>query len=202
VIRVYDEAGNVIETHELAGEFKAWRFLTGITPRSPSKTMSEPSTRGHDARFVSNEPVGPACAASDPKNIFKDETIGRIVAKLMMSSTIMNVVKREKLPFAGVSHEFVGNQHGVLNSILFVSAPPGCRIPLHRYDYDEIIIVQEGRAMCTVGDKEHQVGAGDIIPIPAGTPHGFTNIGEVPLCQIDIHAPRALPQPWNTRTTP
>jgi hypothetical protein len=24
VIRVYDEAGNVIETHEHAGEFKAW----------------------------------------------------------------------------------------------------------------------------------------------------------------------------------
>ncbi len=24
VIRVYDEAGNVIETHEHAGDFKAW----------------------------------------------------------------------------------------------------------------------------------------------------------------------------------
>jgi hypothetical protein len=24
VIRVYDEAGNVIETHEQAGEFKEW----------------------------------------------------------------------------------------------------------------------------------------------------------------------------------
>jgi hypothetical protein len=24
VIRVYDEAGNVIETHELAGDFKEW----------------------------------------------------------------------------------------------------------------------------------------------------------------------------------
>jgi hypothetical protein len=24
VIRVYDDAGNVIETHEQAGEFKAW----------------------------------------------------------------------------------------------------------------------------------------------------------------------------------
>jgi quercetin dioxygenase-like cupin family protein len=106
----------------------------------------------------------------------------------MTPSTNINVVKREKLPFAGVSHEFVGNQHGMVNSILFVSAPPGCRIPLHRHDYDEIIIVQEGRARCTVGDKEHQVGAGDIIPIPAGTRHGFTNIGETQLRQIDIHA--------------
>jgi hypothetical protein len=27
VIRVYDEAGNVIKTHEHAGEFKEWRSL-------------------------------------------------------------------------------------------------------------------------------------------------------------------------------
>jgi hypothetical protein len=27
VIRVYDEAGNVIETHEHAGEFKEWQAL-------------------------------------------------------------------------------------------------------------------------------------------------------------------------------
>jgi hypothetical protein len=27
VIRVYDDAGNVIETHEHAGEFKEWRSL-------------------------------------------------------------------------------------------------------------------------------------------------------------------------------
>jgi mannose-6-phosphate isomerase-like protein (cupin superfamily) len=106
----------------------------------------------------------------------------------MRPSTIANVVKRESLPFRDVAHEFVGKQHGVANSILFVNAPPGCQIPLHSHDYDEIIVVQEGRAQCTVNDKELEVGAGDIIPIPAGAPHGFTNIGEIPLRQIDIHA--------------
>jgi hypothetical protein len=30
VIRVYDEAGNVIETHEHKGEFKEW--LSSLTP--------------------------------------------------------------------------------------------------------------------------------------------------------------------------
>jgi mannose-6-phosphate isomerase-like protein (cupin superfamily) len=114
----------------------------------------------------------------------------------MTPSRSMNIVKREKLPFAGVSHEFIGKQYGVLNSILFVSAPPGSRIPLHRHDYDEIIVVQEGRARCIVGDKEHDVGAGDIIPIPAGTPHGFTNIGEAPLRQIDIHANPEFATHW------
>ena len=106
----------------------------------------------------------------------------------MTPRRIMNVVNRQTLPFAGVSHEFVGKSHDVVNSILFVTAPPGLRIRLHRHDYDEIIVVQEGRARCTVGHKKYDVGAGDIISIPAGTPHGFTNIGEAPLRQMDIHA--------------
>jgi hypothetical protein len=33
VIRVYDEAGNVIETHEHAGEFKEWRSLGVLNRR-------------------------------------------------------------------------------------------------------------------------------------------------------------------------
>jgi mannose-6-phosphate isomerase-like protein (cupin superfamily) len=106
----------------------------------------------------------------------------------MKPSTIANVVKRDRLPFGDVAHEFVGKQHGVANSILFVNARPGCKIPLHRHDYDKTIVVQQGRARCTVGDKELEVGAGDLIPIPAGAPHSFTNIRGTPLRQIDIHA--------------
>ena len=34
----------------------------------------------------------------------------------------MNVIKRDKLPFVGPSHEFVGKEHGVGNSIFFVTA--------------------------------------------------------------------------------
>ena len=33
-IRVYDEAGNVIETHEHAGELKEWWLSTRIIPRA------------------------------------------------------------------------------------------------------------------------------------------------------------------------
>ena len=38
VIRVYDEAGNVIETHEHAGDFKAWGVIPfGISSRTKSR---------------------------------------------------------------------------------------------------------------------------------------------------------------------
>jgi len=108
----------------------------------------------------------------------------------------MNVINREKLPFVGLSHEFVGKEHGVANSIFFVTAPPGRKVRLHRHDYDEIIVVQGGRAMCIAGDEQREVKAGDIIPIPAGTPHGFMNIGDTPLRQIDIHAHSEFVTHW------
>jgi mannose-6-phosphate isomerase-like protein (cupin superfamily) len=100
----------------------------------------------------------------------------------------MNNLNQEKLALVGMAREFVGKNYGVATSILFVTAPPGGKVRLHLHDYDEIIVVQEGRAMCTVGTEQREVHAGDVIPIPAGTPHGFMNIGEIPLRQIDIHA--------------
>ena len=46
VIRVYDAAGNVIETHEHAGEFKAWLSFTRVTSHFPLRRVS------HDSVFV------------------------------------------------------------------------------------------------------------------------------------------------------
>ena len=110
--------------------------------------------------------------------------------------SFMSVISREELPFAGVSHEFVGEEHGVSVSLFLVNAPPGRGPGLHRHAYDEVIVVQEGRAMCRVGDEGREVKAGDIISIPAGTPHSFTNCGDTPLRQIDVHAHPTLVSEW------
>jgi quercetin dioxygenase-like cupin family protein len=99
----------------------------------------------------------------------------------------MKMTHREKLPFVGMSHELVGREHGVAISIFFVTALPGRKVRLHWHDYDEVILVQEGRGLCTLGNERWEVTAGDIVSIPAGTPHGFTNIGDTPLRQINIH---------------
>ena len=108
----------------------------------------------------------------------------------------MSIINREALPFVGMSHEFVGEQHGVNISFFLVNAPPGRGPKLHRHDYDEVIVVQEGRATCIEGDQQREVEAGDIVVIPAGTPHTFVNSGDAPLRQIDIHASPQFVTEW------
>lgn len=106
------------------------------------------------------------------------------------------VVRRDELETSG---EFEGYQHGGTGiSMIFVDAAPGGGPSLHRHDYDEVFIVQEGSATMTAGDRELEVGAGDIVVVPAGQPHAFVNSGDGPLRQIDIHlSPRYVTE-WLT----
>ena len=93
-----------------------------------------------------------------------------------------------QLPFVGMSHEFIGKNHGAPISIYFVNAPPGGGPVLHTHPYVETVIVLEGSARLTIGDQEREVKAGDIAVIPSGTPHRFVNTGNKELRHIDVHA--------------
>jgi mannose-6-phosphate isomerase-like protein (cupin superfamily) len=95
------------------------------------------------------------------------------------------VVRRDELATKG---EFEGYEHGGTGiSMIFVDAAPGGGPSLHRHEYDEVFIVQEGTATMTAGDRKIEVSAGDIVVVPAGQPHAFVNSGDGPLRQIDIH---------------
>jgi mannose-6-phosphate isomerase-like protein (cupin superfamily) len=95
------------------------------------------------------------------------------------------LINRNDLAVRG---EFEGYEHGGTGiSLIFVDAAPGGGPGLHRHDYDELFVVQEGEATMTVGEREIVARAGDIVVVPAGMPHAFTNRGDGPLRQIDIH---------------
>ena len=55
---------------------------------------------------------------------------------------------------------------------------PGTGAPPHRHDgVEEVITVLEGLARFHVGDEEAALAAGESVVLPAGSRHGFTNIG-------------------------
>jgi len=100
----------------------------------------------------------------------------------------MHVVAQKDLPFVGMSYQFVGaDQGGVGVSVYIVESPPGRATRLHRHPYDEIAFVREGRGRWTVDGEQREAGPGDILVVKAGQIHGFENIGDVPLVQLDVH---------------
>ncbi|MGB6868665.1 MAG: cupin domain-containing protein [Acidobacteriaceae bacterium] len=101
----------------------------------------------------------------------------------------MQAIRKEDLPFVGSSYEFVGAEQGdVPVSFFLVEAQPGRGAPLHRHKYDEVLVMLEGHGCVVVGEETAEVGAGEIVVIKAGTPHGFVNIGSGVLRQMDVHA--------------
>jgi quercetin dioxygenase-like cupin family protein len=100
----------------------------------------------------------------------------------------MSFTKVEQLPFAGMSHEFVGESQGAPISAYIVKAKQGQGPPLHTHPYVEVIFMVEGTATVIVGDETREAKAGGIVVIPANTPHRFVNSGDKILHQIDVHA--------------
>ncbi len=100
----------------------------------------------------------------------------------------MSFIDLDRLPFVGMSREFVGETEGAPFSAYIVEAKPGQGPPLHKHPYVEVAFTIEGRATITVGDEEREVKRGGIVVIPADTPHRFVNSGATTLRQIDIHA--------------
>ena len=108
----------------------------------------------------------------------------------------VRVVKQEQLPLSNIARELVGADHDVDVCIIFVDAPPGRGPSLHRHPYAEVFIVQEGTGTFVLGDEERELGPGEIAIAPAGMPHAFTNTGDGPLRQIDIHLSRNFDTEW------
>ena len=100
----------------------------------------------------------------------------------------MSFLNLEQLPFVGMSYEFHGEKQGAPFSAYIVKAEPGQGPPLHTHPYVEVAFTVEGTATITVGNDTRQVRAGNVVVIPANTPHRFVNSGDGVLRQIDIHA--------------
>jgi quercetin dioxygenase-like cupin family protein len=114
----------------------------------------------------------------------------------MDTTPAITVLRQSDLPWASISHEFVGADHGGVGVCLaIVDAEPGRRVDLHQHDYDELLVVLEGEATL-LGGAERVVRGGELVIVPAGAPHGFVNSGSGRLRQIDIHVSPKFLTTW------
>ena len=57
----------------------------------------------------------------------------------------------------------------------FTDIPPGGGIPLHFHNCEESVLVVSGRARVEIDGREHDAAATDVVWVPAGVPHRFSN---------------------------
>jgi quercetin dioxygenase-like cupin family protein len=89
-----------------------------------------------------------------------------------------------------------GADHGATISVILDHSDPGQGPRLHRHPYDETWLVVAGKPTFQVGDTRHRVGPGDIVIVPPGAPHKFTNDGPARSELVCIHARPTFETEW------
>ena len=94
------------------------------------------------------------------------------------------------------ANEVQGHNHSAAVSVIVVDAPPGGGPKLHRHPYEEIFVIQEGSVTFTAEDETIEARGGQVVVVPAGVAHKFTNSGTGRLRQVDIHASERFVTEW------
>ena len=106
---------------------------------------------------------------------------------------ITDLQESESQPFTW----FEGKQFGSGVSLVIISSDePGVGPYLHQHPYSETFLIRAGRALFTMGDEQITGGGGQIIVVPAFTPHKFEVIGPDRLEMTDIHASDTFITEW------
>jgi len=86
------------------------------------------------------------------------------------------------------------NSSGVLD-FLIVTNGPKSGPPLHIHTHaNELFYILEGSLMMKCGEELTQVSTGDLVYIPKGLPHTFTNISDEPAKAINVFCPSGIAQ--------
>jgi quercetin dioxygenase-like cupin family protein len=80
-----------------------------------------------------------------------------------------------------------GTENGASVSLVVSRNQPGEGTRLHRHPYDETWVVSLGQVLFEAEGTAREVGPGDVVNVPAGTPHKFTNVGSESCELVCIH---------------
>jgi quercetin dioxygenase-like cupin family protein len=104
----------------------------------------------------------------------------------------MPLIKHGTLPTGNLE----GQDHGATVSLILDEGEPGHGPRLHRHPYDETWVVVEGNLTFQAGDERLRAGPGDLVIVPPGVPHKFTNDGPGGSKLVCIHASPTFVTEW------
>ncbi len=114
-----------------------------------------------------------------------------------------HLVERESLEprtvgSPGVVARFMNaTEHGLATiSLMLGEIQPGDGPRLHRHDYEEVFVVAEGHGSFVIGDETVEAGPGDVVLVPAGVPHRFSNAGDTLLRVTAVHGAGKVAIEW------
>jgi len=108
-----------------------------------------------------------------------------------------DVWKLSELTVSPTAALFEGHRRaGVDVSIFVTRTPPERAVELHVHPYAETFLLLEGRGRWTMGDEVVELEPEQMLVVPPETPHGFRNIGDVPLLVVSAHERGTLSQTW------
>ena len=91
---------------------------------------------------------------------------------------------------------FQGDEHGAGVSVFVTRTPPGREVELHVHPYPETFLLLAGAGRWTVGATTVDLAPDQMVVVPADTPHGFANTGDVPLLVVSVHERGTIEQTW------
>lgn len=94
---------------------------------------------------------------------------------------------RTDLPTQTSAELFRGSAHAIDVSFFINHTPPGGGPDPHRHPYPEVFVIWDGDARFMVDGRAVLAMAGQVIVVPAGATHCFTNSGAQPLEMVSIH---------------
>lgn len=78
---------------------------------------------------------------------------------------------------------------------------PGGKVARHLHSYEEAFYVLEGRLRVSLGDRRHELVAGDYGFFPVETAHAWLNAGDTPGRWLEVAAAQPLPEDDPRRDT-
>ena len=105
------------------------------------------------------------------------------------------VIPLDDLSFSPTAKLFQGRDE-VDCSIFITEYQRGQGVGLHVHPYPEVFVVETGTAEFTAGDEKLTVEGGNIVIVPAETPHGFKGAGDDTLRVVSVHPRGHMQQTW------